>query len=273
MRPLTVVIGTAALRTTWRRTNWRRGMPRLSAVCTCSRANSSRTAARVTRATSATDDSASATAGSVRCRTRSPNPSPSPIAGNQPSSATNTIVSSVAATNAGTAASSAVVTSTARVGDAAPQPGEQTEPDADQQDQDRRVQHELPRDPDAAGDQPRHLVTAGDRDAEVAAHGVAEPLHVAQRGTGRRGGSGRELLLLLGWQRAPVRERGERRAGCQRRGAEDHEARDQQRRDEARGTGGAPADPAQAIAGPSLKRRRAGSPRVRTSSRTMPRRR
>ena len=64
----TVVIGIAALRRMCRRITWRVGMPRLIAVCTCSRSASSRIAARVTRATIASEASASATAGSVKCR-------------------------------------------------------------------------------------------------------------------------------------------------------------------------------------------------------------
>ncbi len=65
--PATVVIGIAALRSTWRRTTVRHGMPRLMAVCTCSWPISSRTAVRVTLATSAIDEKASANAGSVKC--------------------------------------------------------------------------------------------------------------------------------------------------------------------------------------------------------------
>ena len=62
-----VVIGIAALRSTCRRITSRNGMPRLTAVCTCSRPSSSRTEARVTRATIAIDEMARAIAGSVRC--------------------------------------------------------------------------------------------------------------------------------------------------------------------------------------------------------------
>ena len=74
VRPTTVVIGIAALRSTCRRRICRHGRPRLTAVCTCSRSSSSRTAARVTRVTSATDVAASASAGSVRCWSQSRKP-------------------------------------------------------------------------------------------------------------------------------------------------------------------------------------------------------
>ena len=66
-------------------------MPRLIAVCTCSRSASSRTAARVTRATMASEEIASAIAGSVRWLDvgRGTRP-PLPSAGNQPSCTANT---------------------------------------------------------------------------------------------------------------------------------------------------------------------------------------
>ena len=63
--PVTVVIGMAALRRMWRWISWRPGMPRLTAVCTCSRRPSSRTDARVTRATIASEEMARALTNSV----------------------------------------------------------------------------------------------------------------------------------------------------------------------------------------------------------------
>ena len=112
VRPAMVVIGIAALRSTCRRSVSRNGMPRLTAVWTCSRPSSSRTAARVTRATSAIDVIASAIAGSVRCSIRPATPSPSPVAGNQPRFTANTSSRMIAATNAGRAAEIVVATIT-----------------------------------------------------------------------------------------------------------------------------------------------------------------
>src|SRR5215472_3351921 len=109
--PVTVVIGMAALRRTWRWISLRPGIPRLTAVCTCSRRPSSRTDARVTLATIASEETARAIAGSVKCRTLSRKPVPFPRAGNQPSFTANTRMSTIAATNAGMAAETAVVTS------------------------------------------------------------------------------------------------------------------------------------------------------------------
>ena len=63
---IAVVMGIAALRSTWRRTIVARGSPRLVAVCTCSLCISARTLVRVTRATRAMDAPARAIAGSVR---------------------------------------------------------------------------------------------------------------------------------------------------------------------------------------------------------------
>src|SRR3954469_25870498 len=102
--PTTVVTGMAALRSTWRRTISAYGIPRLTAVCTCSRPISVRTATRVTRTTIAIADRASAIAGSVRCQIRSATPVPAPSAGNQPRFTENTNSSTIAATNDGTAA-------------------------------------------------------------------------------------------------------------------------------------------------------------------------
>ncbi len=56
--PTTVVIGIEALRSTWRRTTSGHGMPRLTAVCTCSSDSSDRTVTRVTRVTTANADAA-----------------------------------------------------------------------------------------------------------------------------------------------------------------------------------------------------------------------
>ena len=109
--PVTVVIGMAALRRMWRWISWRPGMPRLTAVCTCSRRPSSRTDARVTRATIASEEMARAIAGSVKCRTLLRKSVPFPSAGNQPSLTANTRMSTIAATKAGMAAETAVVTS------------------------------------------------------------------------------------------------------------------------------------------------------------------
>jgi hypothetical protein len=106
--PLTVVIGMAALRSTCRRTTRDQGRPRLTAVCTCSRPISSRTLTRVTRATMASADRASAIAGRVRCHSRSSPPVPGPSAGNQPSFTANTEMSTIAATNDGIAANTVV---------------------------------------------------------------------------------------------------------------------------------------------------------------------
>src|SRR3954471_23605279 len=106
--PTTVVTGIAALRSTWRRTISAYGIPRLTAVCTCSRPSSVRTATRVTRTTIAIADSASAIAGSVRCQIRAATAVPAPSAGNQPRFTENTDSSTIAATNEGTAASTLV---------------------------------------------------------------------------------------------------------------------------------------------------------------------
>ncbi len=86
-------------------------MPRLTAVCTCSRPASSRIAARVTRATMASDATASANAGSVKWRTLLSKLVPFPSAGNQRSFTANSKISAIAATNAGMAAQTAVTTS------------------------------------------------------------------------------------------------------------------------------------------------------------------
>ena len=112
VKPTTVVIGIDALRNTCRRMISRIGIPRLVAVCTCSRRSSSRTDVRVTRATRATAENANATAGSVRCLTWSKAPSPVPSAGNQPSWTANTDSNTIAATNVGTAAPIVVTTIT-----------------------------------------------------------------------------------------------------------------------------------------------------------------
>src|SRR5215469_7102385 len=87
-------------------------MPRLIAVCTCSRSASARTDALVTRETTASDDNASAIAGNVKWRTSDQKPVPLPSAGNQPSFTENTEISAIAATNDGNAAEIEVVTST-----------------------------------------------------------------------------------------------------------------------------------------------------------------
>src|SRR6266566_507426 len=108
--PATVVIGIAAFRRTWRLITCLPGIPRLTAVCTCSRSPSPRTDALVTRATIASDEIASAKAGNVRCRMLSTRPAPLPMAGNQPSFTANTRMSTIAATNAGMAAEMAVTT-------------------------------------------------------------------------------------------------------------------------------------------------------------------
>src|ERR1700761_6662902 len=109
--PVTVVIGMAALRRMCRWITLRAGMPRLTAVCTCSRSPSSRIEARVTRATIASDEMARAIAGSVKCRMLLARSVPLPRAGNQLSLTANSRISTIAATNAGMAADTAVVTS------------------------------------------------------------------------------------------------------------------------------------------------------------------
>ena len=108
--PVTVVMGTAALRRMCRRITHRAGIPRLTAVCTCSRSPSARIAARVTRATIASDAVARAMAGRVRCLTSLRKPVPLPSAGNQRSFTANRMISTIAATNAGMAAETAVTT-------------------------------------------------------------------------------------------------------------------------------------------------------------------
>ena len=64
--PEIVVMGMAALRSTWRQISCRRGMPRLTAVWTCSRPSLLTDRGPVTRATIASEESASAIAGRVR---------------------------------------------------------------------------------------------------------------------------------------------------------------------------------------------------------------
>ncbi len=107
-----VVIGMAALRRMCLLTSWRRGMPRLMAVWTCSRSASSRIADRVTRATMASEDSASANAGSVKWRKLLTKSVPLPSAGNQRSLTANSATSTIAATKDGIAAEMALETST-----------------------------------------------------------------------------------------------------------------------------------------------------------------
>ena len=87
--PVIVVIGMAALRRMCRWITLRAGMPRLTAVCTCSRSPSSRIEARVTRATIASDEMARAIAGSVKCRMLLARSVPLPRAGNQRSLTAN----------------------------------------------------------------------------------------------------------------------------------------------------------------------------------------
>src|SRR4030081_428724 len=87
-------------------------MPRLTAVWTCSRLDSSRIAARVTLATIASEETARANAGSVKCLTWSKKPIPLPIDGNHWSCTANTRIRTIAATNAGSDAETAVITST-----------------------------------------------------------------------------------------------------------------------------------------------------------------
>ena len=65
----------------------------------------------MTRATMASDAAARAMAGSVKCLTLLRKPVPFPSAGNQPSFTANTMISAIAATNAGMAAETAVTTS------------------------------------------------------------------------------------------------------------------------------------------------------------------
>ena len=108
--PTTVVTGIDALRMTCLRTTCGYGIPRLTAVCTCSRPISVRTATRVTRTTIAIALSASAIAGNVRCLIVSNPPSPEPSAGNHPRLTENTDNNTIAATNDGTAAKIVVTT-------------------------------------------------------------------------------------------------------------------------------------------------------------------
>ena len=101
MSPATVVIGMRAFLKTCRRMTSRSGMPRPRAVSTCSRRSSSFAAARVSRATYATPESASATAGIVMCFSSSPNPDPVPSAGSHPSWRVKIEIRTIAATNEG----------------------------------------------------------------------------------------------------------------------------------------------------------------------------
>src|ERR1700678_2684074 len=188
-------------------------MPRLTAVCTCSRPASSRTAARVTRATMASEEIASAIAGRVRWRTLSRNPAPLPSAGNQPSCTANTATSTIAAANDGRAAVMAVPT---RV-DVSTQPGRRPASTPSPMPSRQMIR-------DAYSTRP----------AEVAVQRVGQPVPVL--------GDERlvEVIPLLQGGHAARRQcpapgqRGQRGAGREVHRAEDHEAGDQQAGEEHR---------------------------------------
>ena len=170
-------------------------MPRLTAVCTCSRPISSRTATRVTRATSAIDVSASAIAGSVRCSDPvDERPRPSPSAGNQPRLTANTSSSTIAATNAGSAAEMVVADDHARVdrrrGRSAARRGRGRSPNSE--DQQRRVEDQLER-----HRRPARVMSvghapggAGSRRPRSPCSAACQPVPVAHQERARRGGSG-----------------------------------------------------------------------------------
>ena len=128
-------------------------MPRLTAVCTCSRSLSSRIAALVTRATMASEEIARAIAGSVKCRRLLTKSVPLPSAGNQPSFTANTRISTIAATNAGMAAEIAVTTRVQVSSEPGPQAGQDAQADPEHQDQHRRVQDQPGGGPDPGRDQ------------------------------------------------------------------------------------------------------------------------
>ena len=182
VRPTTVVIGIAALRSTWRRTIVRRGRPRLTAVCTCSRSSSSRTAVLVTRVTSATDEAASARAGRIRwcervdeARRRLPAP------GTSGSFTANTNCSTTAAAKAGIAADTVEEISTPLSMvpcDSAPTIPSPT-PITTMID--RGQQHQAGGDPDPLADQGRDALVQRDRLTEVAVQGRDQPVPVADQ--------------------------------------------------------------------------------------------
>ena len=176
--PDTVVIGIAALRRMCRLISWRPGMPRLIAVCTCSRSDSSRIADLVTRATIASDESASATAGSVRCRMLLTRSVPLPRAGNQPSLTANSAISTNRGHERRDRGRDRAGHQHRGIGEARAQARQHAQPDAENQDDHRGVEHQPGRGPDPGRDQRGHVLAQRDRDAQVAVQRVVQPVPV-----------------------------------------------------------------------------------------------
>ena len=179
--PATVVIGIAALRSTCRRTTWRDGMPRLTAVCTCSRPISlahGRPASRARRSPRRQRER-------DRRQRQVPDAVGEALAGaerREPAQIDreDADISTIAATNDGTAANTVVSRRSPLSSRPGRSPASTPSPIPSSDDQQRRVQHELERDADAlARSACATLLAQRDRAAEVAVQHDVEPMPVA----------------------------------------------------------------------------------------------
>ena len=205
--PLTVVIGIAALRSTWRRTTRREGRPRLIAVCTCSRAISSRTLTLVTRATSASAESGERDRGQRQVPEPVEQPRPGPERREPAQLDREDRDQHDRRHERRDRREHGRPRDHRRVERPAAQAGEHPEPDPEQQDQDRRVEHELGRHRGALGDQRVHALAQRDRVPEVAVDGRAQPVPVLRRSASLRWYARAQHVQRLGRERPAAGQR------------------------------------------------------------------